>query len=128
MHAVTMRKGALGRLELITQITGHDSLAAAARVLYHGRDGALRQQITKIETAAGFTIIDRSSRPLRLTAAGREFISEAFQILQIAQEQADGRASASPQTTGTREGWSRPYLSASLPGWCPGCRLCELSA
>ncbi len=81
----------LGRLELITQITGHDSLAAAARVLYHGRDGALRQQITKIETAAGFTIIDRSSRPLRLTAAGREFISEAFQILQIAQEQADGR-------------------------------------
>ena len=33
MRAVTMRKGALGRLELITQIPGHDSIAAAARVL-----------------------------------------------------------------------------------------------
>jgi DNA-binding transcriptional LysR family regulator len=42
--------------------------------------------VHKIETAAGFTIIDRSSKPLGLTAAGREFISEAFQILQIAQE------------------------------------------
>jgi hypothetical protein len=86
MRAVTMRKGALGRLALITQIPGHDSIAAAARALYDGRDGALRQQITKIETAAGFTIIDRSSAPLAPTAAGREFIQEALQILRIARE------------------------------------------
>lgn len=52
MRAVIMRTGALGRLELITRIPGHDSLAAAARVLYGGRGGALRQMIAKIETAA----------------------------------------------------------------------------
>jgi DNA-binding transcriptional LysR family regulator len=72
------------------QIPGHDSIAAAARALYDGRGGALRQMIHKIETAAGFTIIDRSSTPLAITAAGREFIQEALQILGTAQEQEDG--------------------------------------
>jgi DNA-binding transcriptional LysR family regulator len=82
MCAVTMRTGALTRLELITRIPGHDSLAAAARALYGGRDSALRQMVTKIETAAGFPIIDRSSTPLSPTDAGHEFIREALQILQ----------------------------------------------
>ena len=89
MRAVTMRTGALGRLELITQILGHDSIAAAARALYGGRDGALQQMIRKIETAAGFPIIDRSSTPLSPTGAGREFIREANQVLQAAGEQAE---------------------------------------
>ena len=87
MRAVTMRTGALGRLELITQIPGHDSIAAAARALYGGRDGALQQMVAKIETAAGFRIIDRSATPLSPTDAGREFIREAHQILQAAREQ-----------------------------------------
>jgi DNA-binding transcriptional LysR family regulator len=72
-----VRKGALGRLELITRIPGHDNIAAAARVLYDGRTSAMAQMLHKIETAAGFAIIDRSGRPLAPTTAGREFISEA---------------------------------------------------
>jgi DNA-binding transcriptional LysR family regulator len=87
MRTVTMRTGALGRLELITQISGYDSIAAAARALYGGRDGALQQMIRKIETGAGFRIIDRSSTPLVPTDGGREFIREALQILQAAREQ-----------------------------------------
>jgi hypothetical protein len=87
MRAVTMRTGALGRLELITQIPGHDSIAAAARAFYGGRDGALQQMVRKIEIAAGFPIIDRSSTPLAPTADGREFIREALQVLQSAREQ-----------------------------------------
>jgi hypothetical protein len=89
MRAVTLRKGALGRLELISRISGHDSFAAAARILYDGRASALVQMVHKIETAAGFTIIDRSGKPLAPTTAGRQFIQEAFQILRIAQEQED---------------------------------------
>jgi hypothetical protein len=91
IRAVTMRTGALGRLELITQIPGHDSIAAAARALYGGRDGALQQMIRKIETAAGFTVIDRSSSPLTPTDVGRDFIREAHQILQAAQDQIAAR-------------------------------------
>ena len=49
------------------RIPGHDSFADAARVLYDGRDGALRQMIAKIETAAGFHIVDASSTPLAPT-------------------------------------------------------------
>jgi hypothetical protein len=86
MRAVTMRKGALGRLELITQIPGHASIAAAARAIYDGRVGALTQKVHKIETAAGFTIIDRSATPLAPTEPGREFLREALQILKTAQE------------------------------------------
>lgn len=89
IRAVTMRKGALGRLELITQIPGYDSIAAAASVVYDGRASALVQMLHKIETAAGFIIIDRTSTPLAPTTAGHEFISEAFQILRIAHEQGD---------------------------------------
>jgi hypothetical protein len=84
MRAVTMRTGALSRLELITQIPGHDSIAAAARALYGGRGSALQQMVRKIEVAAGFTIVDRSSKPLTPTDAGLDFIREAHQILWIA--------------------------------------------
>jgi len=88
MRAVTMRTGALGRLELITRIPGHAGIAAAARAPYDGRDEALQQMSRKIESAAGFPIIDRSSTPLTLTGAGRELVREAHQILQGARQQA----------------------------------------
>ena len=77
MRAVTMRTGALGRLELITRIPGHASIAAAARALYGGRGGALQQMIRKIEAAAGFPIIDRSRTPLAPTSAGRRVYSRS---------------------------------------------------
>ena len=46
--------------------------------------------VAKIETAAGFRIIDRSSTPLSPTDADRQFIREAPQVLQAAREQAAG--------------------------------------
>jgi hypothetical protein len=57
--------------------------------VWHANIGPVKtpQLLHEIETAAGFTIIDRSGRPLVPTTAGREFIFEALQILQIAQEQ-----------------------------------------
>ena len=45
------------------------------------------QMLRKIETAAGFTIIDRSATPLTPTERGRDFLREALQILQAAREQ-----------------------------------------
>jgi hypothetical protein len=87
MRAVTMRTGALRRLELMTRIPGHASIAAAARALYGRRGSALQQQLSKIEKAAGFPIIDRSSTPLAPADGGREFIREALPILQAAREQ-----------------------------------------
>jgi len=88
MRAITMRQGTLSRLTVITQIPGHDSIAAAARAIYGGRDSALRQMVHKIEKAAGFTIIDRTSTPLAPTEQGGELIREALRILRAAQEPA----------------------------------------
>jgi hypothetical protein len=89
MRAVTMRQGTLNlsRVTVITQIPGHDSIAAAARAIYGGRDGALRQMVHQIEQAAGFTIIDRTSIPLVPTQQGAAFIREALQILRAAHHQ-----------------------------------------
>ena len=40
----------------------------------------------KIETAAGFTIVDRSAAPLASTERGCDFPREALQILPTARE------------------------------------------
>jgi len=106
------QKPPVDRLELITQIPGHASIAAAARVLYVGHAGALAQMLHKIETAAGFAIIDRSSAPLAPTTAGREFISEASQILRIAQEQGD-RPDCPPADSPNRHRISFPLRPSS---------------
>ncbi|MET8453998.1 TniQ family protein [Streptomyces sp. NPDC005209] len=84
MQAVTASPTALHRLQTLIQIPGHPSLAAAARATYDGRDDALRQRITKIEKAAGFQIIDRSTTPLAPTPRGHDFLREATEILHIA--------------------------------------------
>ncbi|MGW5250800.1 hypothetical protein ACWEQN_45155 [Streptomyces sp. NPDC004129] len=83
MQAVTASPTALDRLRTLIHIPGHPSLAAAARAIYDGRDDALRQRITKIEKAAGFQIIDRSTNPLAPTPRGHDFLREATEILDI---------------------------------------------
>jgi hypothetical protein len=88
----------------LAEIPGHASIAAAARALYDGRGGALQQMITKVESAAGVRIIDRSSTPLSPTYAGREFIREALQVLQ-----ADGS-----KRLGTRTGKGHEEAGSSL--------------
>jgi hypothetical protein len=67
-------------LGIVSTVPGHDSIAAAARVLYDGRASALVQMLHKIETA---------------------------EILLIAQEQGTDRA-ASGKTAGNHEEQSRP--------------------
>ncbi|MFD1277854.1 hypothetical protein ACFQ51_55575 [Streptomyces kaempferi] len=84
MQAVTASPTALDRLRTLIQIPGHPSLAAAARVIYDGRDGALRQRITKIEKVASFQIIDRSASLLAPSPRGYDFLREATEVLRIA--------------------------------------------
>lgn len=63
--------------------------AVASAVEGAGRDGnAVVARDPKIETAAAFRIIDRSNKSLSPTNADRQFMGEAHQVLQAAQEQA----------------------------------------
>lgn len=84
MRAAVMTPFALDRLRVITQVPGHETVAAAARAFYNGRSSALRQRLAGIDKAVGFTIIDRTSRPLAPTEQGQGFLHEAAEILRIA--------------------------------------------
>ncbi|MEU1144876.1 hypothetical protein ACFYO9_01055 [Streptomyces sp. NPDC005863] len=82
-----MSRYALDRLRFVMSIPGQTSFAAAARTFYDfydGRSSALRQRLNKVENAVGFLIIDRSAKPRAPTEQGREFLSEAAEILRIA--------------------------------------------
>jgi len=84
MQKITMSRYALERLRFVMTIPGQTSFAAAARTVYDGRDSALRQRLNKVENTVGFLIIDRSAKPLAPTERGREFLSEAAEILRVA--------------------------------------------
>ncbi|MET7727928.1 TniQ family protein [Streptomyces mirabilis] len=84
MQKITMSRYALDRLRFVLNIPGQTSFAAAARTFYDGRGSALRQRLNKVENTVGFLIIDRSTKPLAPTERGRGFLSEAAEILRIA--------------------------------------------
>jgi DNA-binding transcriptional LysR family regulator len=70
--------------------------------------------IAKIETAAGFPIIDRSGTPLTLTDAGRDFIREALQILGAAREQATAHPYPGGDARRPRSGHAEKPRAADL--------------
>jgi DNA-binding transcriptional LysR family regulator len=81
----SFRNGGPTRLEL-RQLRYFVTLAeelhfgrAAAR--QHIVQSALSQQVQRLERALGVTLVERSTRQVRLTEAGRRFVIEAHQIL-----------------------------------------------
>lgn len=57
------------------QVTGHLSLAAQKS---HISQPALSRRIKALEDWAGFSLADRHSRPVRLTAAGEQILDVAL--------------------------------------------------
>ncbi|MET8337815.1 TniQ family protein [Streptosporangium canum] len=81
MRTVSRTKNCLPRLRHLVGVPGHNNLSAAATAL-GTKPGNLSCQITSIERAAGFTIIERT-RPLTPTEAGHAFLSEARHLLEL---------------------------------------------
>ncbi|MGW9433755.1 LysR family transcriptional regulator [Streptomyces decoyicus] len=81
MHIVSRTKNCIQRLRHLTVASRHRTLQGAAAEL-GVTWGTLNYQLKQIEEAAGFTIIDFGrSRPLTITEAGREFLTETAQLL-----------------------------------------------
>lgn len=81
MKEISQTPNAVQRLRQIVRLPGHRNLSAAAAAL-NTRPGTLSYQLSRIEHAAGFTIIERT-RPLAATPRGGPFIVEAQHILDL---------------------------------------------
>ena len=70
------------RLALFVTLVDAQSFRTAAEQLFITQP-ALSQQIIRLENDVGMQLIDRSTRPFSLTAAGREFYLRSQQILDL---------------------------------------------
>lgn len=70
----------LARLRVLHTVAGHGTLAAAAQAL-HLTPSAISQQMSKLEREAGFRLVERQGRRLRLTEEGLALAKHARRIL-----------------------------------------------
>ena len=88
------------RLAVFREVARAGSFAGAAAVLHH-TPSAVSQQIAALERGAGATLVQRSTRGVTLTDAGRVLLATADAIhaeLQVADQQLRTLQAAGPQT------------------------------
>ena len=88
------------RLAVFREVARAGSFAGAAAVLHH-TPSAVSQQIAALERGAGAVLVQRSTRGVTLTDAGRVLLATADAIhaeLQIAAQQLHALQAAGPQT------------------------------
>ncbi|SAL41583.1 LysR family transcriptional regulator [Caballeronia peredens] len=82
----------------------------------HIAQPALSQQIRSLEERLGSQLVDRGSRPLRLTEAGSYFYTEARQILELCEQAALGVRAIDAGTHGWLSiGFTRSAMYSVLP-------------
>ncbi len=102
------------------QAADHGSFAAAARRL-ELTPAAIGKNIAELETALGVRLMNRTTRSLRLTAEGQEFLlkaREALNALSAAVESVSGQQTqlAGKVRISTSGGFGRHFLLPLLPG------------
>jgi len=75
----------LRHLRYFVAVAEAENVSRAARKL-HVSQPALSRQIRDLEDEVGFLLLERSAKSVRLTAAGRAFLTEAGAVLQRAEE------------------------------------------
>lgn len=76
----------------------------------------LSRQIQQLEDELGVQLIQRKSRPLRLTEAGRLFYEQSLQVLQKVEQMKTGARQAA---SGERQSISIAYVASTLYGGLP---------
>jgi DNA-binding transcriptional LysR family regulator len=106
------------RLAVLREVARAGSFAGAAAVLRH-TPSAVSQQIAALERGAGVTLVERSTRGVTLTGAGRALLATADAIhaeLQLAAQRLAALAAGGPQalTVVTFPSAGEPLLAPSL--------------
>ncbi|MGH2715381.1 MAG: LysR family transcriptional regulator, partial [Thermoleophilaceae bacterium] len=68
------------QLRVLKTVAEHGSFSAAAEALSYTQP-AISQQVAALEKHAGTTLVDRTSRGVRLTEAGRALVDHAEVVL-----------------------------------------------
>ena len=101
------------QLRVLKAVAEHGSFSAAAEALSYTQP-AISQQIAALERTAGATLVDRASRGVRLTDAGRALVDHAHVVLaRLAAAEAELDAIAGVRGGRVRLG-SFPTASAAL--------------
>jgi DNA-binding transcriptional LysR family regulator len=101
------------QLRVLKAVSEHGSFSAAAEALSYTQP-AISQQIAALEKSAGATLVDRTSRGVRLTDAGRALVDHAQVVLaRLAAAEAELDAIAGVRGGRVRLG-SFPTASAAL--------------
>jgi DNA-binding transcriptional LysR family regulator len=101
------------QLRVLKSVAEHGSFSAAAEALSYTQP-AISQQIAALERTAGATLVDRTSRGVRLTDAGRALVDHAHVVLaRLAAAEAELDAIAGVRGGRVRLG-SFPTASAAL--------------
>src|SRR2546421_7982233 len=75
----------LRHLRYFVAVAQQENVSRAALKL-HVSQPALSRQVRDLEEELGFPLLERSAKSVRLTAAGRAFLTEARAVLQRAEE------------------------------------------
>lgn len=86
-------------LAALVNVTEAGSFSAAARA-QGSTPSAVSRQIARLEAALGLTVLERSTRRLRLTAGGQEVLRHARAMLDAAHAACDGAASHASKVEG----------------------------
>lgn len=104
----------LNQIKYFVAVAHHRSFTKAATQYYLSQT-AITQQVHSLEKTIGLKLIDRNSRPISLTPAGKVFLNEAKAILERMDTALIRTREASTGLVGTlRIGYTKGYERSSL--------------
>src|SRR4051794_18042274 len=113
-------------LQVLREIARRGSFSAAAEALNYTQP-AVSQQVARLERQTGVTLVDRTPRGIRLTAAGEALLRRTERVLaelQAAEDElgeiaAEARGRLRVAAFSTAAGTIVPEAGAALPGLRP---------
>ena len=105
----------LRHMRYFVAVAREGSFTRAAEIL-HMAQPPLSRQVQQLEEELGLVLIERGSRPLRLTEAGRLFYEQAIQVLERVDEL---RAFVGRLHEANRDRFSIGFVSSTLYGKLP---------
>jgi DNA-binding transcriptional LysR family regulator len=103
----------LRHLRYFVAVAGEENVSRAALKLHVSQPG-LSRQIRDLEDEIGFQLFERSAKALRLTAAGKTFLTEARAVLQHAEDAVKKARAAAGGTQGEIHVGYAPSLTVQI--------------